>query len=456
MPKISLRTVLKMNERMGVPPNNEGGMSASFDRPSEGLSVRPPAVIIVGPPWPRSGTARVIQNQIHYYRERGFFTLFIAVPFHWNYMKDSVVWTRTGIKEGIDELGADCACTALLEQKRYNVAKFKASVRYGFRGTVLDWQVEIGRAARLPDEDIDFLGGLRAALLHVNHVYTLGFALDLRKQVLSGGSRLPIILETHDVQSHALQQRGDLNPWTRRPDRLERLIESETALLEKANVLVHLSVDDFKFFQARLPSKLHSLAFPTIDENFGSSVDAVVPPAEIIDVLFVGASHIPNFASVKWFFDQVWPLIVDRRYNLKIVGPVGSMVQWQSPQLYETFRSCFVGEVADLAPFYRAARCVMAPMVSGSGISIKTIEALAQGKPFVGTSMAFRGMPMDDIQGAGLCAYDEPRAFADAIVHTLANQDKAAAASRVAYHRVFSKEASFASRDEAFRSALKI
>ena len=437
-----------MNERMVVPQNEERGTSASCD-------VRTPAVIIVGPPWPRSGTARVIQNQIYYYRERGFFTVFIAVPFHWNYMKDSVVWTRTGIKEGIDELGADRACTALLEQKSYNIAKFKASVRYGFRGTVLDWQVEIGKASRLPDEDIDFLGGLRAVLLHVNHVYTLGFALDLRKQVLSGGSRLPIILETHDVQSHALQERGDLNPWTRRLDPLERLIESETALLEKANVLVHLSVDDFKFFLARLPSKLHSLTFPTIDENFGSGLDAMVPAAEIIDVLFVGAWHIANFTAVKWFFDHVWPLIADRRYILKIVGPIGSLVQWKSPQLYETFRSCFVGEVADLVSFYRAARCVIAPMVSGSGISVKTIEALAQGKPFVGTSMAYRGMPMDDIQDAGLCAYDEPRAFAEAIVHTLANRDKAAAASRVAYYRVFSKEASFASRDAVLRNVLK-
>jgi hypothetical protein len=41
----------------------------------------------------------------------------------------------------------------------------------------------------------------------------------------------------------------------------------------------------------------------------------------------------------------------------------------------------------------RAARCVSATMVSGTGISIKTIEALALGKPFVGTSKAYRGMP---------------------------------------------------------------
>ena len=74
-----------------------------------------------------------------------------------------------------------------------------------------------------------------------------------------------------------------------------------------------------------------------------------------------------------------------------------------------------MGEVADLAPYYRAARCVIAPMISGSGTSIKTIEALALGKPFVGTSKAFRGMPMEQINKAGLRENDDPESFAAAI-----------------------------------------
>jgi glycosyltransferase involved in cell wall biosynthesis len=234
---------------------------------------------------------------------------------------------------------------------------------------------------------------------------------------------------------------------------LERLLKSETALLEKANVLIHLSVDDFKLFQATLPSKPQFLAFPTIDEKFSSTVNAAAPPAESIDLLFVGQWHPPNLAAVKWFFEQVWPLIVGRQYKLKIVGPIGSLVQRELPQLYDTFRSCFTGEVADLIPYYRAARCVIAPMVSGSGTSIKTIEALALGKPFVGTSKAFRGMPMERLKEVGIQAHDEPQAFADAIVHALCSEREAQALSRAAYDKVFSVRASFDSRDEALRAA---
>jgi glycosyltransferase involved in cell wall biosynthesis len=445
------RRLVKMKEREKVPSSMEGDSSASLDRGAENPSERPPAVIIVGPPWPRSGTARVIQNQIHYYRQLGFFTVFIAVPFAWYFIPAAK--NRKEMIEGLNELGADRMFMATLNQKVFNTAKYKATLRHGFLGTALDWQVALGTEAQLIDEHLSFLRSLRPVFLHVNHVYTLGFALNLRRRLFDDGLPLPIILETHDVQSHLLEGKGERNPWTRRPDRFERLMKAEIALLEKADVLIHLSADDSKLFQELLPSKPQFLAFPTIDENFTSAVNSAPPPAESIDLLFVGQSHFPNLHAMKWFFDEVWPLIADRRYNLKIVGPIGSMVQQELPQLYDTFRSCFVGEAADLIPYYRAARCVIAPMVSGSGTSIKTIEALALGKPFVGTSKAFRGMPMDRLKATGIQAHDEPRAFADAIVHALCAEGEAQALSLVAYDNVFSVRASTASRDEALRAA---
>ncbi|HXY03615.1 MAG TPA: glycosyltransferase family 4 protein [Terriglobales bacterium] len=410
------------------------------------------SVIIVGPPWPRSGTARVIQNQICHYRERGFVTVFVAVPFGWHFIHISK--NLKEMIEGLNELGADRVCMATLEQRRYNAAKYKASVRHAFHGTVLDWRVAIGEAARLSDGDVEFLKRLRPTLFHVNHVYTQGFALNLRRRFYNDGVLPPIILETHDIQSQFLEEKGERNPWTRRPDRFERLIKSETRLLEKANVLIHLSVDDFKLFQAAIPSKPQFLVFPTIDEKFASTVRAALPTTGTIDLLFLGHSNPANLAAVKWFLNEVLPLLADQRCNLKIVGPIGSMVQWELPQLYDKFRSCFVGEVADLIAYYRAARCVIAPMVSGSGISIKTIEALALGKPFVGTTKAFRGMPMDRLKEIGIQAHDEPQAFANAITDALRNEPAAQALSRAAYEKVFSIEASAAGRDEALRVAL--
>ena len=134
---------MEMKEQLSVPAGGQGVATANAGRTPQAPSAQSKAVIIVGPPWPRSGTARVIENQIQYYRARGFYTVFVAVPFFWYYM-----YANETI-DGMDELGADRIITAKLEKKRYAAAKIKASLRHAFRGTALDWQVAVGKAAQI-------------------------------------------------------------------------------------------------------------------------------------------------------------------------------------------------------------------------------------------------------------------------------------------------------------------
>ena len=409
-------------------------------------------VIIVGPPWPRSAALRVIQNQIHYYRSRGFFTVFVGVPFVW-YFKHVPAKTPY-LRQDVTDLDADKVLVASFDADLYESPAYLARHRRAFsRGTVLDWQVAMARASRLPRKEIDCLRARRVAAMHVNHLYTLGFALDLRKQ-LSAGGNIPIVLETHDVQSRLTHRKRDCNPRTRMPDALATLANSEIALLRNVDVLVHLSLDDYAFFRKRLPRKPQFLTIPAPDERFKSSLNSIATPIEPFDLLFVGQWHAANLDAMRWFFRRVWPLIARRRLSLKIVGMIGAMVEYRSPQLFESSRSFFAGEVEDLIPFYRAARCVIAPMQWGTGISIKTIEALALGKSFVGTTAALRGLPMDRLKKAGIVPYDRPKSFAEAIVRALTNEVELKRASTQAPEDIFSVRESFASRDRALDAAL--
>lgn len=413
-----------------------------------------PTVIITGPPWPRSGTGRVMQSQIQFYRKRGYNTVFIAVPFRWNYTRNSPVWDE--FRDGLNEMGADYTLLAAIEPRHFTLAKFSATLRYKRRGTALDWLVAIGRSTQLTSESFRLLKSLPVVLCHVNHVFSLGFALRLKGRLASGGREIPVILDTHDIQSHMLHEKQEPNPWTGRSDTVERLLESEVAQLRSPNALIHLSVSDFDFFRKELPGKNHFLALPTIAEEFVSAVKAATPSPESIDLLFVAHWHPPNLTAIQWFFDNVWPSIANRGYKLRIVGRIKILAEGQAPELFEKFRQCFVGEVVDLAPYYRSARCVIAPMISGSGISIKTIEAFALGKAFVGTAKAFRGMPMERLEELGVHAFDEPQAFADAIVAALSNPEEAERTSQAAYDALFSTEACFAVRDESLNAALQL
>jgi len=394
-----------------------------------------------------------MQNQIEFYRSRGYGVVFVCVPLHRAFVESHQEWGN--IKVGIGELSADRTFFAPINRRRFNIAKYTTWAKYAFRGTALDWIVFTAKSAQLPEDAIRSIRELPVALIHVNHVFTLGFAQRLLRQVVRPANHVPIILETHDVQAHVLQNKGEINPWTHGHDTLNRLLHSEISYLNKVKVLVHCSVDDFNFFKLRLPHKQHVLAMPTIDETFVSGVEtACQTSTDPIDLLFVGQSTDPNCAAMKWFFEQVWPLIVPRGYHIRIVGQIDTLVRMNLPEIYQAYGSYFVGPVAELAPFYRAARCVFAPMVSGTGISVKTIEAFALGKPFVGTSKAYRGMPMDRIAQAGLQPHDSSQDFADAIVRALSDERQAAEKSRSAYRSLFSKGAAFASRDEVLRLAI--
>ncbi|WP_149535536.1 glycosyltransferase [Siccirubricoccus phaeus] len=65
------------------------------------------------------------------------------------------------------------------------------------------------------------------------------------------------------------------------------------------------------------------------------------------------------------------------------------------PELLLPSNPARLPEVADVAEFYDAVECVLNPMTGGTGLKIKTVEALAHGRPVLGTRDAFAGLPAE-------------------------------------------------------------
>lgn len=108
-----------------------------------------------------------------------------------------------------------------------------------------------------------------------------------------------------------------------------------------------------------------------------------------IDVLFVGSGHIPNYDGIWWFYNNVFiPFLQKKGFNLVIAGSVchGLGDFRPNPQVH------LLGTVRNLDPLYAAAKIVITPLLDGTGISIKTIEAVLVGKPLVSTSVGIRGI----------------------------------------------------------------
>lgn len=129
-------------------------------------------------------------------------------------------------------------------------------------------------------------------------------------------------------------------------------------------------------------------------------------------LLFVASAYLPNQQGLHLFLHQAWPRLAGLGLQLDVVGQVGPAMRLRSGLGVQV-----LGPVDDLDTAYDAADLCINPVISGSGLKIKSVEALAHGLALVASPHAVRG-----ISATGEEAFvvaDGPAGFADAI-HALA------------------------------------
>ncbi len=135
-------------------------------------------------------------------------------------------------------------------------------------------------------------------------------------------------------------------------------------------------------------------------------------------LFFVGNfAHPPNADAVRWFCDEVWPLVRARMPNLelRIVGyrsrEALTAVRWPGVRV--------LGPVPSLDPHMDAARLMVAPLRYGAGVKGKIGEAMMAGLPVVTTTIGAEGMGIVD--GRHALVADSPEDFAAAVLRLAAD-----------------------------------
>lgn len=169
---------------------------------------------------------------------------------------------------------------------------------------------------------------------------------------------------------------------------------------------------------------------------------AITPHAvrqDVDSIGFAASDWLPNIDGLQWFLRDVWPAFTERGVSLDVYGSIG-----------ERFDACdtpgvrFHGHTNTVADIYSRIDMLINPVRFGSGLKIKTVEALANGRPLVTTSEGARGLA--DAHGSALLIADDATSFIDAL-DTLLNSRalrQQIAAGALAYAReYFSPEACF-------------
>jgi len=152
-------------------------------------------------------------------------------------------------------------------------------------------------------------------------------------------------------------------------------------------------------------------------------VDIPAEPTDMAgsDLLFVGRmSYRPNVEAVRFFAGGLDALGPGAHFTIAGAAPASEVLALQSDSVHVT------GRVPDLAPYFRDAALVVAPMLSGSGIQNKILQAMAHGCCVLTTPVGADGLDTD----SGAFVVAAPADFHRAAADLMADRDRRIAIGR--------------------------
>ncbi len=137
-------------------------------------------------------------------------------------------------------------------------------------------------------------------------------------------------------------------------------------------------------------------------------------------IAYIGSfSHRPNVEAVLWFANKILPIIL--KAIPQAIFIIAGRNAPEEIRILESNSIQYVGAVPDAYEFVSSANVAVIPLMSGGGIKIKTLEAMACGCPVVATSIGAE--ETGAVPGIHIQVADTINKFASAVIDLLINQD---------------------------------
>jgi len=135
-------------------------------------------------------------------------------------------------------------------------------------------------------------------------------------------------------------------------------------------------------------------------------------------LVMVGSNTAPNIEGLRHFLAHAWPTIraAMPKARLQVAGTMGSAFIGESWDGVD-----FLGLVDDLEALYAQAGVVLSPLTFGSGLKIKLVEGMAQGKAMVVSSVTLQGV--EEVCAPGIIRADEGADIAQAVIDLLSDDE---------------------------------
>jgi glycosyltransferase involved in cell wall biosynthesis len=244
---------------------------------------------------------------------------------------------------------------------------------------------------------------------------------------------IPIVLRTHNVE-YLIQQRlaaNESHPFKRwyRRQLARRLQDYERRYYSRFDAVIAITPQDKALIdellqpaaqQQRATVEHHTETTTTVipagvDSSMFAPNPAIQPRPYTISYIG-GMDWLPNIEATIWFIEQVMPLVRARlpRCEFHVAGK-------QMPEHIHNYGSdprhpnvFTYSDVPSAAEFMQSYQITVVPLLSGGGMRLKVVEAMALGLPIVSTRVGAEGIALT--HGESVLYADTPEEFVEALV----------------------------------------
>ena len=237
-------------------------------------------------------------------------------------------------------------------------------------------------------------------------------------------SDVPILLRSHNMEWRIWERMwaNEKNPLKRfyLKDMYRKIRRCEEETLHSFDGVVAITEEDEAWYRDQgFKGKLTTV-------NAGADLSRYVPGKEWPPenrVGFIGSMEWePNVQGVKWFLEEVWPKVhaANPKAEFHVAGknPAPWMAKWNDIPGVE-----FHGMVDDAIAFLRGIGVFVVPLLSGSGMRLKIVEALAMKKCVLSTAVGAEGISVT--HGKDVLLADSPKDFANSLLQLIGSPERA-------------------------------
>lgn len=237
-----------------------------------------------------------------------------------------------------------------------------------------------------------------------------------------------LMIDTHDFLTSQVQKKKEFQ--------LGRFFEKEIEILNSFDKIIVISGEE-KYLFSQFTDKEVVLATHALSQNSDSKT------ASNYDLIYVASDNEHNIRSAQWFFDAVYPLL-PKSIKIAVIGKINNHIGEFSNVEKISF-------IEDLNSAYRQSKVAICPMLSGTGVKIKVIEALSFGIPVVCNERGVDGLL--NKTNNGCLVSDDKNEFAAYINKLLTDDnfyDKISAEALSFFNNHHSLKANYKSLDNLF------